>query len=309
MKRVLSVSLGSSRRDKKVVVELLGETIEVERRGTDGSLARFRDAMVEADGAVDALCVGGTNLALHWRGRGYGLRSSLRLTAGVKRTPVVDGSGVKDTLEPEALRWVLQQGLTDLAQAKVLVVAGVDRFGVAEELRRQKAATVVFGDLMFDVGLPIALSFRAIDILAPLCLPLVGWLPFSWLYPTGHSQDEIRPRWQKWYQWADLIVGDFLIIRRHLPNQLGGKVILTNSTTDEDMHLLRERGVRAVVTTSLRVEGRSFGTNVLEGILTVLAGRPRDELGPEDFVDLARQIGWQPDLVVLNECNSTDSPS
>ncbi len=301
MKRVLSVSLGSSRRDKKVVVELLGETIEVERRGTDGSLARFRDAMVEADGAVDALCIGGANLALHWRGRRYRLRSLARATADVKHTPVVDGSGIKDTLEPEALRWVQEQGLADLAQARILVVCGVDRFGVAEELRRQKAAKVVFGDLMFDLGLPIALSFPAIDILAPLCLPLVGWVPFSWLYPTGHSQDQIRPRWQKWYRWADLIVGDFLIIRRHLPDQLIGKLVVTNSTTDEDMELLRQRGVRGVVTTSLRAEGRSFGTNVLEGILTALAGRPRDELGPEDFVDLARQIGWHPQLAVLNE--------
>ncbi|MDD4767799.1 MAG: quinate 5-dehydrogenase, partial [Desulfotomaculaceae bacterium] len=36
MKRVVSVSLGSSRRDHKVNIELLGEKLEIARRGTDG---------------------------------------------------------------------------------------------------------------------------------------------------------------------------------------------------------------------------------------------------------------------------------
>ena len=41
MKHVLSVSLGSSVRDGSHEVEMLGERILLERRGTDGSLKRF----------------------------------------------------------------------------------------------------------------------------------------------------------------------------------------------------------------------------------------------------------------------------
>ena len=153
---------------------------------------------------------------------------------------------------------------------------------------------------MFDLGLPIALTFRGVDILAPLCLPLLGRLPFSWLYPTGEKQDTIEPKWQKWYKWADVIVGDFLIIRRHLPEALPGKLIVTNSTTAEDIELLRQCGVSAVVTTSLRVEDRSFGTNVLEGILTVLAGRPLKDMEREEIVELGRSVGWRPEIIKLN---------
>jgi hypothetical protein len=38
MKRAVSISIGSSKRDKAVVVELLGEQVSIERIGTDGDM-------------------------------------------------------------------------------------------------------------------------------------------------------------------------------------------------------------------------------------------------------------------------------
>lgn len=40
MKKVVSVSLGSSKRDHSVEVNFLGEKFEVSRRGTDGDIDR-----------------------------------------------------------------------------------------------------------------------------------------------------------------------------------------------------------------------------------------------------------------------------
>lgn len=299
MKRVLGLSLGSSRRDKTVEIELLGQRIVIERRGTDGDTARFRQLMLENDGEVDVLCVGGANLALSWQGRRYPLECIVRLTRGISRTPVVDGSGVKDSLERYAVGWLQARGVVDWLNAKVLLVSAVDRFGIAEELRGVGARQVVCGDLMFNLGLPVPLRFRAVDILAPLCLPLLRRLPMSWLYPTGRAQEEVRPRYQSWYEWADVIVGDFLIIRRYMPENLSGKLLVTNTTTQEDIDELRQRGVRAVVTTSLRVEGRSFGTNIFEGVLTCLADRSHAEMGREDFLSIAHALGWQPEVMDL----------
>ncbi len=299
MKRVLSVSLGSSKRDKVVEIELLGEQIAVERRGTNGDTALYAKAMAEADGKVDVLCVGGADLALRWEGRIYELTQVHKLVRGVKQTPLVDGSGVKESLEPLAVRWMQEQGLVDWQTAHVLMVAGVDRFGMAGELRRLGAKHVVCGDLLLALGVPLPLGFRGVDIVARLCLPWMRHLPVSWLYPTGHSQDEIRPKHEKWYQWADVLAGDFLLIKKHMPATLAGKLIVTNTTTEEDMALLKARGVKAVISTSLRVEGRSFGTNVLEGILTSLSGKARADMVAEDFVAVAGRIGWKPDVIEL----------
>ncbi|MHB1611436.1 MAG: hypothetical protein ACYCT0_07080, partial [Sulfobacillus sp.] len=50
------------------------------------------------------------------------------------------------------------------------------------------------------------------------------------------------------------------------------KIILTNTTTQEDRESLKNRGVRLVVTTTPVLSGRSFGTNVIEAALVAVSG-------------------------------------
>jgi len=99
MKRAVSVSLGSSARDKQVVVHLKGEPISVERIGTDGDVEKTRRLFAELDGKVDAFGVGGVDLYLRLGEREYPLHAALKLVQDVHRTPVVDGRGLKHTLE------------------------------------------------------------------------------------------------------------------------------------------------------------------------------------------------------------------
>ncbi|MGD9495849.1 MAG: quinate 5-dehydrogenase [Armatimonadota bacterium] len=308
MKHVLSISLGSSRRDSTAEVTLLGQPFLIERRGTDGSLERFERLMTANDGVVDCLCVGGTNLGLHCAGRYYRFREIAKLTAGVRRTPLVDGAGLKNTLERRTLHWLQEQGLVDFATAKVLLTCGIDRFGMAETLD-EIAAHVVYGDAMFNLGLPFAIhSLRTLQALGRILLPIMVRLPFRWLYPTGEKQDAIMPRYERWYRWADVIAGDFLFIRRHMSDDLGGKVIVTNSTTEKDVEDLRQRRVRLLVTTTPVIGGRSFATNVMEGVFVCLLGKRPEQIAPEEYMQIARELGWQPtvrDLTAVAKEQST----
>ena len=54
MKRAVSVSIGSSKRDKAVEIELLGERVRIERIGTDGDMEKAARMYQELDGKVDA---------------------------------------------------------------------------------------------------------------------------------------------------------------------------------------------------------------------------------------------------------------
>ena len=69
MKRAVSISIGSSKRDKTVQIELLGETVQLERIGTDGDIEKAARLYQELDGKVDAFGVGGTDLGLRVAGR------------------------------------------------------------------------------------------------------------------------------------------------------------------------------------------------------------------------------------------------
>src|SRR5207253_2887077 len=96
MKRVVSVSLGSSTRDKRVETEILGERVVIERIGTDGNTARYRALVEELDGRVDAIGMGGIDLYLRAGRARYRVRDAVRLIRGVRHTPVVDGGGIKN---------------------------------------------------------------------------------------------------------------------------------------------------------------------------------------------------------------------
>ncbi|MBM3473922.1 MAG: quinate 5-dehydrogenase, partial [Armatimonadetes bacterium] len=151
---VVSVSLGSSKRNKTVEPEMLGRRLVVERLGVDGDYDRACRTIAELDGKVAAIGLGGTDLYLVARGRRYVIEESRRLAEAAKVTPVVDGSGLKNTLERETIRWLADREEFQLRGKRALLVSAVDRFGMAEGLVAAGCDTI-FGDLIFSLGLPI----------------------------------------------------------------------------------------------------------------------------------------------------------
>ncbi|WCM39837.1 hypothetical protein [Thermus antranikianii] len=296
-KRVVSVSLGASRRDSVVQVELLGEEVVLERRGTDGDFQKALRLIAELDGKVDAIGLGGIDLYLWAGGRRYTIRDAKRLKEAARKTPVVDGSGLKHTLERRAVAQLA--GLIDWKSTKVLLPSAVDRFGLAEALH-EAGAKVLYGDFIFALGLPIPLySLSFLQKLAFVLLPVLTQLPFQLLYPTGEKQEKRAVDWRsRYYTWADLVAGDWHYIKRHMPDEMRGKTVLTNTTTKEDVAFLRERGVRRLITTTPRLNGRSFGTNVMEALLVALAGR---ELGEEEYLRYIDLLGLRPQVLDLQE--------
>jgi hypothetical protein len=305
----LSVSLGSSQRDKIATTTILGEEFQLERRGTDGDLKLWGQTMIENDGKVDALCVGGADAGLTWNGKYYPFRDIQRYTRQVKQTPVVDGTGVKNSLEREMIGVLQNQGVVDFATAKVLLVCALDRFGMAEELAK-RCPHLIIGDLMFSVGVPIPVhKTSTMNVIAALLLPVLSRTPFKWLYPVGEKQNEITPKYEKFYQWADVIAGDYLLVRKHLPARLEGKTIITNTTTAEDEAMLRERGVRLLVSSTPVVDGRSFGTNMLEGVFVTLLGKRPEQISAQEYLALAHRIGWAPIIRDLTAPETAPAPA
>ena len=297
MKKVVSLSLGSSKRDKTVTAEFLGETFEISRIGVDGDQKEFVKRLALLDGTVDAIGFGGMDRWLYSEGKRYEFAASRKLLAGATKTPVLDGSGLKNTLERETVRYLAREGIVDFKNSKTLIASAVDRFGMSEALIEQ-GGEICFGDLMFGLDLPIAIQNPAtFQKVARAMLPVVVHMPLSMLYPMGEKQNQIVPKWGKWYAWADILCGDFLYLWRHLADRLDGKTILTNTTTEENREELKKRGLKRIITTTPNLDGRSFGTNVMEAmIVAVNDGKPLTEA---DYLDTLKKLDWKPNVMDL----------
>jgi len=304
LKRVVSVSLGSSLRDHRVRVNLLGEEFEISRQGTDGDIDRALALLEELDGSVDAIGLGGIDVYLYAGKTRYTVKDGLRLLEAVKKTPVVDGSGLKDTLERQTVYYLREHSNLIPPGSRVLMVSAVDRFGMAEAFV-ELDCDVTYGDLIFTAGIPYPIKTLAeLEEIARKTLPEMVKLPFHMLYPTGKKQDtrdDVKvKKFGYYYREAQVLAGDFHLVKRYMPDDLSGQTVITNTTTQDDIAFLRQCGAGTLVTTTPELEGRSFGTNVMEAVLVAITGKGWQDITAGEYLKLLELLDFRPRIVELN---------
>lgn len=298
MRRAVSISIGSSKRDKAVEINLLGQQVRIERIGTDGDMQKAAEMFRDLDGKVDAFGVGGADLGLMVDRKWYPLYSVRPMVRYIRKTPVVDGAGLKNTLEARVAQFMEARIGAQIQPKRCLMTGGADRWGMTTSFIKA-GYECVFGDLMFALGIPIPLrTISQMKRLAGIMMPVAGRLPFKWVYPTGEEQEKRVPKFTQWYDWAGVIAGDCHYIKRHMPDLLVGKVICTNTTTPQDVELFRKARVRYLVTTTPVFEGRSFGTNMMEAALVAASGKGR-ALTEQELETMLTQLKLEPQIQEL----------
>lgn len=305
MKRIVSVSIGSPIRDKRVEVEVLGEKYLIERIGTDGDIKKAIELIKSMDGEVDAFGMGGIDLYLTAGvERRYIIREAVPIKEAAKKTPIVDGTGVKNTLEKSVVEFIRDNSILELHGKKVLITCAADRYKMAKTFA-ECGCNVVIGDLIFALGLPFPIrNLKTFRNIANMIIPIISKLPFKMLYPIGNKQKEIKQnKFRKYYNEADIIAGDYHYIKKYMPDNMTGKIIVTNTVTGDDVKMLKERGVRILITTTPEWNGRSFGTNVIEALLVSISGKKPEELISEDYFLLLDKLDFKPRIEYLNSDN------
>jgi hypothetical protein len=301
MKRAVSISIGSSRRNKAVEVNLLGEQVSIERIGTDGDMEAAALKFKELDGKVDAFGVGGGDLSIIVDGKEYILHSVKPMVRFIKKTPVVDGSGLRNTLEKKVAPLLLEKlgdYVTKMGKT-ALIMTGSDRWGLTRSFL-DAGFKCTFGDMLFALEVPIALhSAKQIKLVSALLLPLATRLPFEWIYPLGEKQEQRKPKFPQYFKANTVIAGDCHYIKRYMPDDMRGKIVVTNTTTPEDVELFRKCGVKYLITTTPVLDGRSFGTNMMEAALVAVSGKGRP-LTWSEYDELLNKLGFEPQLQELN---------
>ncbi|SCY99528.1 quinate 5-dehydrogenase [Alkaliphilus peptidifermentans] len=306
MRRIVGVSIGSSKRNHYTEIELLGEKFVIERLGTDGSLSKAVSLIEKLDGKVDAFGMGGIDLYL-WAGKNrYIIKDACKLKNAAKKTPIVDGSGLKDTLERKVIQYLSINGIVSFNNSKILIPSAMDRFGMAETIV-ENGGEIIVGDLIFSLGINIPLySLSALQKIAHVIAPIACQLPFNLLYPTGEKQNHSKVnKISQYYDKVDIIAGDFHYIKRYMPQRLNGKTIITNTVTEEDAVELKSKGAELLVTTTPKLEGRSFGTNVMEALLLVLLKTMGRSYSIDNYKEILEEINLQPRIEALNSEHRT----
>ncbi len=302
MKRVVSVSIGSSKRDHKTQAKIMGIDFEIERIGTDGDIKKAIEIIKSLDGKVDAFGMGGIDIVLYGGGKNYIIREAIPIKNAAQKTPLVDGTGVKNTFEKWVIKYLQDNNIIDFKDKTALVVCALDRYKLAEGLY-EAGCKLLLGDALFALGIPLMIkSLKTFYYLAALLVPLIIKLPFSMLYPNDEKKEENPKKLKKYWKYfkvADIIAGDYKYIQKYMPDSLEGKIIITNTITKEDVQELKKRKLKMLVTTTPEFDGRSFGTNVVEAILVALTGKRLEDMSREEIEKLIKEIDFKPRIEIF----------
>jgi hypothetical protein len=286
-----------------VEININNEQVIVERIGTDGDISKAIKLIEELDGKVDAFGMGGIDVYLNAGKARYKIKDALPIRAAAKLTPMVDGSGLKVSLEKEIPRFI-NDNITKLQGKSVFILPAIDRYGMAEGFQSM-GCDLVLGDLMVALGINIPIkSLRMLDKIAGIIAPIACRLPFEMLYPTGREQNKEgnkAGKLDRFFYEADIIAGDFHYIRQYMPAGMQGKMVVTNTVTGEDIDWLRHCGISTLVTSTPDLEGRSFGTNVIEALLVSLIGKDAEEITTEDYLRVLKDISFKPRVEYFEE--------
>jgi predicted amino acid dehydrogenase len=307
VKRIISISLGSSRRDYRTQTTVHGQPIVIERFGTNRNVAHATELVQAYDGTVDAISLTGLTPVFHIGNVRYLHCKAIHVAAQACTTPVLDGRKLKATLE----RWTVKRA-ADIVPGlfrsrRVLFLSGIDRYPLAQAIAAH-TSHLRFADPLVQMGVPYLPPLRSLKQLeryVSAMLPLTAFPSYRMLHrlvqrrrkePRSHN-----PHLEKLFNWAHIIVGDYETIYRFAPDDLRGRTIITDDPAPAEIDELRERGVTTLVTMTPPLPGeRPFvSTDVLEALVTVALGKGEpDEAEVLDFISRNR---WEPTVQHLNQ--------
>lgn len=301
MKEILVLHLGDG--EETIPIAFLGEELLLRRVGTHGSLENIQTCIEAWDGKVAAIALEGMPDRLCLADACRDHEAGQRLAGLAKLSPLVNGSGVRATLE----RWGVmlaeraQPGI--FSQKNILLIPGLNHEGMCQALQRH-SPHLRYADPVVYLGLPDfpgAGNPKTLERLSGPILDQLKQAPFRRVNPLPGAPGVKRS--QTPFLWADVLAGDIGAIRRYAPQDLRRKTVLVPSATEQDLEDLRQRGVSiaiAIIPEYLSVAERyGSGAATVEAILAALRPDPSLPLSEDTYLDLIANLEWTPDIRYL----------
>ncbi|MEA3336872.1 MAG: serine carboxypeptidase [Chloroflexota bacterium] len=305
---ILAIRLGARSVPEEIhEVRFLDHDVRI-RRVTATDLDQVREWIAGNDAEVAAIALEGMAGTLKIGSRRATHKDLQAIFETPGRAPVVDGGGLRDVLEPWAVRIVSEIYPGTFSRKHVLMVPGMNHNGFAQEVRRYTndvhyADSLIFFNLPNAIGNPSGLDRYAGRALQQLCQvsPRQLWPP------PGQPR---TPRNTTPFEWADILAGDMNTIRRHAPTALQGKAVVAEAASEEDIIALRERGVEQLITTmptlsndgvvgAANREPARLSASVMEAILAALRADADAPLSESTYLNILADMVWEPAVVNL----------
>lgn len=296
IKKVVTVTLGSSERDFTFETDFLGHHFQVRRLGADEDVNKAWELMRRAQGKADAIGLGEVADHYHVGQDTVTNRETQRLTKVVTRVPVTTGAKLRRLLQVHAVRWVQNELGSYFNNNIVLFLSGMRNYDMALAMS-DYTPNLRFADVLAQTGAPTVLtSLRQLELYARGSDLVLSGRPGELLESalTGFKSKLMAREVGK----AHTIVGTFAELKAvGNARNLAGKTIITSAVDEEAEEFFKACRANLVVDVSPQLFDKVVGINTLEAMILAALRKPQEAISDEDFHEIIEELDIQPRLI------------
>lgn len=296
MKKVVTVTLGSSKQDFEFKTEFLGQQFSVRRLGADQDTGKAWELMRRQQATADAIGLG--EISDHYQ---VGLRTvtnkeTQRLTNVVTRVPVTTGATLRRLLQVRAVRYVQKELGNYFNNNLVLFLSGMRNYDMAVAMS-DYTKNLSFADALFQTGAPSMLgSLEQLELYAKGSELMLSGKPGQMLESAlaGFKNRRVAEVVAK----SHVIVGTFAEIKAvgNVSN-LKGKTLITSAVDDERLAFFKDCKVNLVIDVSPKLFDKVVGINTIEAMILAALEKPSEEVSDDDFDEILDELNIVPRLL------------
>ncbi len=296
MKKVVTVTLGSSEQDFSFKTKFLGQQFEVQRVGADDDTGKAWELMRRHQAHADAIGLG--EIGDHYQ---VGLRTVVnketkRLLNVVTRVPATTGATLRRLLQVRAVRHVQHELGHYFNNNIVLFLSGMRNYDMAVAMS-DYTKNLNFADALFQTGAPAMLgSLEQLEMYAKGTKWMLSGKPGEMLEASlsGFKRGRVSAEVAR----AHVVVGTYAEIKAvgNVGN-LQGKTLITSAVDDERLAFFKRCKVNLVIDVSPKLFDRVVGINVIEAMMLAALGKPPEEVSDDDFTEMLDELKITPRLL------------
>ncbi len=296
MKKVVTVSLGSSKQDFSFETDFLGQRFQVKRMGADNDTGKAWELMRRQQTTADAIGLG--EIGDHWNvGQNTVVnKETKRLLNVVTRVPATTGATLRRLLQVRAVRYV-QKHLGDYFNNNlVLFLSGMRNYDMAVALS-DYTPNLSFADALTQTGAPALLtSLTQLELYSKgHDLALSGKRGEMLEAALGAFKNN---RLAAAVAKSHVVVGTFAEIKAvGSAANLEGKTVITSAVDDDRLAFFTKCKVNLVIDVSPQLFKHVVGTNVIEAMILAGLGKPQGEVSDDDFTEILDELDIKPRLL------------
>ncbi|NNM21687.1 MAG: dehydrogenase [Gammaproteobacteria bacterium] len=299
MKRVVTVSLGSSAKDHEFEAEFLGHQMQVRRLGADADETKAWELLRRVQADADAVGLGMVRDHFEVGSRRYLDKDTERLLNVVTRCPVTTGARLRRMLQVRAVRHVQRKLGHYFNNNHVLFLSGMANYEMAMAMS-DYTSNLVFADAVFGTGTPKLLkSIRSLEVFARTARVATRFLPDKLTDRLARLTKTKKRVMGKAFDAAHVIVGTFADIEAcGTPANLKGKTLITSAIDDERLAFFRDCEVNLVIDVSpMLFEDRVVGMNTIQAMILAALDITSEELTEHDLTEIIDELKITPRLL------------